>query len=187
MDLLLIFVPPCIALVAVLVSPIISVMVVLALAVALGIILAILFLQTRDMGDGKGDGDQDEAIAEDAINVVREAFAALARSPGATSASFRVVNGTVVHQNSTAGGSNGGDGIADEIRSEEVDSENRDNSGTEGEELESWTELFHAWGMRSTGSSPRSRRGHGGIQRLGRFRVSARRLGGSGNGFSNLL
>lgn len=132
---LLILATPFIALMAPLIDPAISFVAVLALAVTLIIIITLLFRQTWNVGNH----DDNEAVAEDAINIAHAAFAALARDPGTTSASFRVVNGTVVHRRSVAGVPNGGDGSANRIRPEE------DNSGTDGGKMESWPELLRAW------------------------------------------
>ena len=63
-----------------------------------------------------GDQDQNDVVAEDATNIVRAAFAAMARDPGTTSASFRVVNGVVLHRCSMASVPHGGgDGSANGV------------------------------------------------------------------------
>lgn len=130
---LFLLVTPCIALMAPLINPAISILAVLALTVMLSVALTALFLWTWNTGDH----DENEAVADDATNIVRTALAALARDPGATSASFRVVNGVVVHRDPTAGVPNGGDGPANGVRSEEVGSGSQDFSGTHGREMES--------------------------------------------------
>ncbi|KAF6232504.1 hypothetical protein HO173_009170 [Letharia columbiana] len=155
-----------------LISPAISILAVLALTVMLSVALTALFLWTWNTGDH----DNNEAVADDATNIVRATFAALARDPGAKSASFRVVNGVVVHRDSTAGVPNGGDGPANGVRSEEVGSGSQDDSGTHGREMESWPELFHAGGKDSTSSN--SRKGNAVVEGLGGFWVSVRSLEG---------
>lgn len=160
---LFLLVTPCIALIAPLISPAISILAVLALTVMLSVALTALFLWTWNTGDH----DENEAVVKDATNIVRTALAALARDPGATSASFRVVNGVVVHRDSTAGVPNGGDGPANRGRSEEVGSRSQDDSRTDGREMNSWSELFHAEGKDST--SPSSGEGRAAV----RFRSGA--------------
>ena len=77
--------------------------------------MTMLFLQTCNMEnydqveDVAEDGDGDEAGTEDAINIVHATFAVLANDPGATLASFRVVNGVAVHRQSTDGVSRDGE------------------------------------------------------------------------------
>lgn len=137
---LLILATPCIALMAPLIDPTISFVAVLAPPVTLIIIMTPLFRQTWNVGNH----NDNEAVAEDAINIAHATFAALARDPGTTSASFRVVNGTVVHRRSVAGVPNGGDGSANRIRPEETGSGSQDDSGTDGGKMESWPELLRA-------------------------------------------
>lgn len=67
-----------------------------------------------------GEEDENQAAAEDATNIVHAAFEALARDPGAKSASFRMVNGVVLHRNSTADVPTSGDGSAESVESEGV-------------------------------------------------------------------
>ena len=132
---LLILATPCIALMATIINPAIGVLVALALAVALSILMTILFLQTWNVEDGDEveDEAEAEAVVEDASNIVYAAFAALARSPGATSTSFRVANGIVVHQHPAADDREDANGYANGIWSEEVGLGDKNNSGrTEG-------------------------------------------------------
>ena len=142
----------------------------------LSVALTALFLWTWNTGDH----DNNEGVADDATKIVRATFAALARDPGATSASFRVVNGIVVHRDSTAGAPNGEDGPANGGGSEEVGSRSQDDSGTHGREMESCQELFHAGGKDSTSSN--SRKGNAVAEGLSGFWVSVRSFRGSVNG-----
>ena len=176
MTTLLILATPCIALMAPILSPAIGVLVVLALAVALRILMTILILQTWNVGDGDEveDEAEAEAVVEDATNIVYAAFAALARSPGATSTSFRVASGMVVPQHSTADDREDANGYANGIWSEEVGLGDKNNSGTDGRELSFWPEPFHPWGKQSTPSYSSSRKRYGPFQRLGGFRISGR-------------
>ena len=123
--------------------------------------MTILFLQKWNLGDCI----EDEAVTEDAANIVRAAFAEMARDPGVTSASFRVANGVVVHRHSAAGVSNRGYGSADWITSDQVDSENQDDMWMDGGELGSWLELSHAWSKQSSCTS--FRKGHVALRRFG--------------------
>lgn len=122
---LLILLTPCIALMAPLLSPAVSITLVLALTIALTTTMPIFLWQTRKMDyddDENGNENESEAVIEDATHIVHAAFAALAMSPGATSTSFRVVNSTLMHNqnhHSTAGVTSYGDGSADGFRSEE--------------------------------------------------------------------
>lgn len=69
-----------------------------------------------------GEHEENEAVVEDATNIARAAFAALERNPGATSASFRVVNGVVMHRGSTNSTPNHGDGSVNGIGPEVMSS-----------------------------------------------------------------
>lgn len=116
MDSLLILLPPCIiALMVPLLSPAVGITIILGLTIALAITLPIFVWQTWSMEYHEDEGGNEydsEAVTEDATNIAQAAFAALAMSPGATSTSFRVVNGTVVHNQhhrSTAGATSYGD------------------------------------------------------------------------------
>lgn len=168
---LLILVTPCIALMSPFLSTAISVWVVLALAVTLIFLMSILFLQTCNMEDH----DENEAIAEDATNIVRAAFAALARDPGATLASFRVVNGVVVHRDTAAAVPNVRDRSANWTEPEGM-GEEREDWGADGGELEP-RQLLHARGKGFGSSSSRKR--PAAVNRLGRFWAQARSLEGS--------
>lgn len=148
----------CIALVVLLMSPAISASALLALTTPLAIVLIIVLLRTSRTQAH----DTSEAVAEDARNIACEVFAALARDPGATTASFRVVDGVVVHGGpSWRGGSTGG------IRSDEEDSVSQDAFETDREEAEQRPDYTRAWdaGPPNSGS--------------GRGRVVVRILGGS--------
>lgn len=128
--------------------------------------MTILFIQTWSLGDCI----EDEAVTEDAANIVRAAFAELARDPGATSASFRVANGVVVHRHSAAGVSNRGYGSANGVTLDQVDSEDQDDMWMDGGELGSWPELSHAWSKQSSCTS--FRKGHAALRRLSGFWVA---------------
>ena len=177
---LLILIPPCRALMAAITSPAVRFLVVLALAVTLSILMTILCLQTwnvRDVDELETQNDfESDPVIEDATKIVQAAFSALARSPGATSTSFRAVNGTVMHQTSTSGDLDKRDGSAGGIWSEEDDSKSHYTSGTGGRRPEYWPELFQAWGRDPTISNDSSRKGHPGFLRLGLFGISVRSL-----------
>ena len=166
----LILVTPCIALMAPFLGPFLGVLAVLALAATLGIVMIVLFVQTWHMVEH----EDDEAVVEDATNIARAAFAALERNPGAISASFRAVDGVVMHRGSTARTPNGGEGSANGVGPEVMGSWNEDNGGTYGGKLESCPELFHAWGRCPTSSGSNFRKGHLAVKRLGGFWVSVR-------------
>ncbi|CAF9911689.1 hypothetical protein IMSHALPRED_010547 [Imshaugia aleurites] len=168
---LLILVTPCIALMAPLfISPAISILAVLALAITQIIVITFLFFRSRNMVHH----DETEAVTEDATNVVHAAFAAVARDPGATTASFRVVNGVVVHRYSTAGSANGRDGSLNGTGSEEVASGKPVGLDMDKVELDSGPEHRHA--RENCFSSSSSRECHVASRRLGGFWVSTRGL-----------
>ena len=182
---LLILVPPCIALMAPVMSPALSVSVVLALAATQSILTTLLCLQLWNMGDDDDEAGagadheyESDAVIEDATNTVHAAFGALAISPGATSTSFNVVNGTVVHQGSTASASkhDHGDGHASGTQLEEVYSVYRYSSATDGAKLGYWPE---ARGKHYTMSNSSSWKGYAGFRKLGGFRISVRNLEGA--------
>ena len=168
---LLILVTPCIALMAPpLISPAISILAVLALAITQIIVITFIYYQSRNMVRH----DENEAITEDATNIVHAAFAAVARDPGATTASFRVVDGVVVHRYSTAGSANGRDGSQSETALEEVASGKQDDLDMDKVELDSGPEHFHA--RENCFSSSSSRECHVASRRLGGFWESVRGL-----------
>ncbi|CAF9921513.1 MAG: hypothetical protein ALECFALPRED_001815 [Alectoria fallacina] len=171
---LLIFITPCLALMAPLISPAISIFAVLALTTTLILIMTFLFLQTWTTLDH----DENKAIAQDAPNILRAAFAALeTRNPGATSASFRLVNGVVLHEPPTDFALNGEHGSAKWIGLENVRFGSRDDLGREKGEMVSWSEGFRAWG--EWYGSVGARMGSAVVKRLGGFWVSVRRLEGA--------
>ena len=163
MPTLLILITPCIALMIPFMSPATSILAVLALSVTLGIVMALLFFQTWKMRDHH----ETEAVAEDASKIAHAAFAALSRDPGASSASFRVKNGVVMHRPPTTGVPYGGDGSADAMQLENG-SWSQYSWVTDGGDLESWPDLFYA-GKRTESSG----------KRLGGFWSSVRSVDGS--------
>ena len=184
---LLILVPPCIALMAPIMSPAFSVLVVLALAVTQSILTTLLYLQvwnTRDEDDEAGAGAEaddeyeSDAVIEDATNIVHAAFAALAKSPGTTSTSFHVVKGSAIHQHSSAGAlkRDDGDGQVSGIRLEEVCLGCRYNSATDGAKLGHWED---SCGKHYTLSNSTSWKGYAGFRKKGGFRMSVRQLEGA--------
>ena len=186
---LLILVPPCIALMAPVMSPAFSVSVVLALAVTQSILTIFLCLQVWNMKDddeeagaGAGTRADDEyeynAVIEDATNIVHATFAAFAKSPGATSTSFQVVQGSAIHQHSTAGALKHSDGVGrlNGIGPEEVYSGCRYNSATDGAKLEYWPDFCD---KHYTMSNSSSCKGYAGFRKLCGIRISVRHLGGA--------
>ena len=129
-----IIVTPCIALMARLISPAFSAVAVLALAISLSVVITLHSLHTWSMADH----EEDEAVTKDAQSIVHAAFLALAKDPGATSASFNVANGVVVHRHSTTGvPKSEEDGSANRIGLEEGGLVRWNDLGPDGEELES--------------------------------------------------
>ncbi len=126
--------------------------------------MALLFLQTWKIRDHH----ETEAVAEDASNIAHAAFAALARDPGASSASFQVKNGVVMHRPPATGVPHGEDGSASSMQWE-IGSRSKYGWEKDGGDLESWPELFHASGKRTVSSG----------NRLGGFWVSVRSVDGS--------
>ena len=173
---LLILLTPCIALMAPLLSPAVSITLVLALIIALATMMPIFLRQTWRMDyndDESGNEKESEAVIEDATNIVHAAFAALAMSPGATSTSFRVVNGTVVHNQHhypTAGATSYGDGI----RSEEAEvGAGRRNEWQTGARESGPNHTRQEFGVSSRKGS--RRRGYWALGGFDHFRVSVRR------------
>lgn len=173
---LLILLTPCIALMAPLSSPTFSITLVLALTIALATMMPVHLWQTWKMDyddDESGNENESEAVIEDATNIVHAAFAALAMSSGATSTSFRVANGTVVHnQNhySKAGATIYGDGIRSE---EEGVGARRQNEWQTGARESEPIHTRQEYGVSSrTGSQ---RRGYWALGGFDHFRVSVRR------------
>ena len=177
----LMLIPPCIALMAPVMSLASNISLVLALTVFLSIPLAILCLQTWNMrNDDEAEAEDEDdyetdAVIEDATNIVHAAFAAMARSSGAVSISFRAENGMTQYQHSTPCAPSHGDqdGYIYGIRSGEVHSGYQYSSATYGTKLECWPE---PWGKHYTISKPSSRKGYAGFQKLGGFRISTRNL-----------
>ena len=132
--------------------------------------------------DGAGAGADDEyesdAVIEDATNIVHAAFAALAKSPGATSTSFHVVKGSALYQHSTAGAlkRDDGDGYVSGIPSEEVYSGSQYNSAIDGAKLGHWPVFC---GKHYTMSNSSCWKGYAGFRKLGGFRMSVRHLEGA--------
>lgn len=114
------------------------------------------------------DRHETEAVAEDASNIAHAAFAALARDPGASSASFRVKNGVVMHRPPATGVPHGGDGSAGSMQWV-IGSRSKHGWDTDGGDIESWPELFPASGQRTVSSG----------KRLVGFWVSVRSVDGS--------
>lgn len=135
----------------------------LALVVTLSTVIALLFLQKWTMGDGKGN----EVVEEDAKDIVRASFTAMARDPGASSASFCVANGVVTHRSPATGVPSGGDEPANGMELERMGPGSRDPSKTDAEGLEPWPELSHASDKRASSSSSSSRNGPADVKRLG--------------------
>ena len=133
--------------------------------------MTVLFVQTCILANH----NENNAVVEDATNLMREAFAPLARDTGSSSASFHVENGVVAHRHSTA--PNCGYGSANGNEMEEVGSGSLGNMWTDGGELGSWPEFSFAWGKHSSASS--SRKGHAALRRPGGFWDAVRRLEGS--------
>lgn len=186
---ILILVPPCIALVAPVMSPAFSVSVMLALAATQSVLATFLCLQVLNMRDddeeagaGAGARADDEyepdAFIEDATNIVRATFAAVANPPGVTSTSFHVVQGPAVHQDSTASAlkHSDGDEYDNGIESEEVYSRCQDNSATDGAKLGHWPDFCD---KHYTMSNSSSWKGYAGFRKLCGFRISVRHLGGA--------
>ena len=94
-----IIVTTCIALIALLISPALTVVEALALAISLSVVITVFSLQTYSIADHK----EDETVTRNAQNIVRAAFLGLAKDSRATSTSFKVVNGMVAHQRSAIG------------------------------------------------------------------------------------
>ena len=182
---LLILVPPCIALMTPIMSPAFSVSVVLAFAVTQSILTTLLWLHVWKMSDdddearaGADDEYESDAVIEDATNTIHAAFAALAKSPAATSTFFHVVKGLAINQQSTAGAlkHGDGDGHISGIRSEEVYSGCQYNSAADGAKLGHWPEFC---GKHYTMSNSSSWKGYAGFRKLGGFRISVRDLEGA--------
>ena len=130
----LIVVTTCIALIALLISPALTVVETLMLAISLSIVITYLSLQVSSVVDHR----EDEAVTENANNIVHAAFLALAKDSGAMSASFNVANGVVVDRHSMTGGLASGEArSATGIGLQEGGLVSWNSLGPEGEELES--------------------------------------------------
>ena len=185
----LILVPPCIALMAPVMSPAFSVSVVLALAVTQSILAIFLCLQVWNMKDddeeaGAGAGAtahdefESDAVIEDATNIVHATFAALAKSPGVASTSVHVVRRSAIHQQSTASAlkHSDGDGYVNGIRSGEAYSGCQYDLATDGAKLGHRPDFCDKHYTMSNSSSWKR---HAGFRNLCGIRISVRHVGGA--------
>ena len=168
----LIFVAPCIALMAPLFSPAISVLAVLALVFALAVVMTVLFFQAWNIGDP----DENHAAAEDATDIIRVAPAALARAPGTNFCCFCVKYGVAVHSCARLALQKGAPKRKIRVETTEVGPPNHNTWGAGGRELASWSNRFHALNICCTRSSPRD--GHKAVRRLRGFWVPVPSLDG---------
>ena len=154
---------PFIAMMDPFITPAAGILAALALAVTLSTVVALFVLQKWTMEDWKGN----EVVEEDAQDIVRTAFTAMEKDPGASSASFRVANGVVTHRPPATGVPSGGDEPANGMELERMGSGSRDPSKTDAEGLESPLELSHASEKHTLSSSSSSRNGDADVKKLG--------------------